>query len=273
MQCLAPIQVKNPNLDMRGQNLYVSVPCSKCVACRRRRASHWSFRLNEELKVSSSCRFITLTYATPPITENGYPTLRKKDLQDFFKRLRHKTTNKLKYYAVGEYGTKTHRPHYHAIVFNLPQKLLQNPSTIEDCWSSGFITCTPSTPKRINYVVGYITKNAFTSFGETDDRVKEYSTMSKKLGINYLTPEMIRFYKTRKIGAIIKQNGEYMSMPRYYKEKIYEPNEIKEIANEWREINDKTFEELLNTGKTQIEIYKYINYLDKNRKKLKRQLI
>jgi hypothetical protein len=68
--------------------MYVSVPCGKCVACKKRRATHWSFRLNEEAKLSSSASFLTLTYEKTPISKNGFQTLVKRDFQLFLKRLR-----------------------------------------------------------------------------------------------------------------------------------------------------------------------------------------
>ena len=82
--------------------------------------------------------FITLTYndESLPRTKEGYPTLLKKQVQDYIKRLRnahvaylkkeqrkvhneYKITGKpIRYYAVGEYGSQTRRPHYHILLFN-----------------------------------------------------------------------------------------------------------------------------------------------------------
>jgi len=48
-------------------------------------------------------------------------TLKKTDIQKFFKRLRKchgKKHKSIKYYAVGEYGGQTLRPHYHIVIFN-----------------------------------------------------------------------------------------------------------------------------------------------------------
>ena len=90
MQCFTPYRVRQKSKDWQNQNLMVNVPCGKCLACKKRRASHWSFRLNEEAKTSSSACFITLTYEKAPISENGFQTLVKKDYQLFLKRLRKK---------------------------------------------------------------------------------------------------------------------------------------------------------------------------------------
>lgn len=58
--------------------------------------------------------FITLTYDDDNIPADG--SLRPGDLVKFWKRLR-KSGAQLRYYAAGEYGGRTHRPHYHACVF------------------------------------------------------------------------------------------------------------------------------------------------------------
>lgn len=90
----------------------IPVPCGKCPNCVARRISHWSFRLMQEEKQSTSAYFITYTYDTQhvPISKNGFMELRKKDMQDYLKRLRKSQWNKgnvtpLKYYLAGEYGT------------------------------------------------------------------------------------------------------------------------------------------------------------------------
>ena len=88
--------------------------------------NQWSFRLREELKDSESAHFLTLTYDDEHIiiTGNNEPTLYKRDVQLFLKSLRKLQKQKIKYYFVGEYGGKTDRPHYHAIIFNLTKDTL-----------------------------------------------------------------------------------------------------------------------------------------------------
>lgn len=73
--------------------------------------------------------FVTLTYddANLPITPVSlwgpqlapWPTLQKHELQKFFKRLRRNINAPIKYFACGEYGENTQRPHYHIIFFGL----------------------------------------------------------------------------------------------------------------------------------------------------------
>jgi len=274
MQCFTPYRVKNKSKDRNNQNLMVSVPCGKCLACTKRRASQWSFRLNEEAKISSSACFITLTYENAPVSENGFRTLNKRDFQLFLKRLRKKCpTNKLKYYACGEYGTRTFRPHYHAIIFNLPKSLIQDPQKIVDTWTHGHIHLANNNQSTINYVVGYMTKGNFERFNDQDDRMPEFSLMSKKMGMGYLTPQMKEYYRKREITCLVRENGHIISMPRYYKEKIFTKQELKKLYKRYIEEQEYDFSEMFASAKDEHEHYKNIIRRDDKFKQLKRMKI
>lgn len=271
MQCISPLNVKNKSKDLNNQNQYVTVPCGKCLPCLKRRASHWSFRLNEEAKISSSAHFLTLTYEICPSSKNGYNTLVKKDFQDFLKRLRKLCpTNKLKYYACGEYGSQTQRPHYHAIILNLPRSIGQNPQLMDQTWGHGHTMSVSSNQLTINYVVGYMNKGRFTPESEHDDRLPEFSLMSKKMGMNYLTPQMVKYYKDRRVACIVKEGGQIMSMPRYYKEKIFTKQELREINEEYRLINQIKFDEMFESASHERDFKRNLIKQDQIQQKLKR---
>lgn len=154
------------------------VPCGKCPKCIARKVSAWSFRLMNEEKASSSAQFLTLTYDTKhiPITSTGRLSLSKRDLQLFFKRLRknHGDSN-IKYYAVGEYGGKTIRPHYHIILFNAMV------DHIQDSWKQGHIYYGSVSGASVGYTLKYMSKQRKNRIGTTsnDDRCPEFSLMSK----------------------------------------------------------------------------------------------
>lgn len=176
--CLLPIKIKN-NLGDE-----VEVPCSKCPKCRARRISSWSFRLMQEDKVSESAHFITLTYGNThvPITNRGFMSLAKDDVQKFFKRLR-KQQDKLypdakpiRYYLAGEYGDKRKRPHYHAIMFNAKLELIQ------PAWQKGEVYYGTVSEASVGYTMKYISKPSQIPMHKNDDRLKEFALMSKGLG-------------------------------------------------------------------------------------------
>lgn len=221
---------------------WVPVPCGRCPPCKKRRVDGWVFRLLQEDKVSNSAHFVTLTYSPEhvPISPNGFMTLDKEAFPLFMKRLRKLTTNKLKYYACGEYGTKNKRPHYHAIVFNVPDAEM-----FYDAWKVngqhfGQIVVGEVTGNSIAYTMKYIDKAGtveglypgWKPFVGRDDRVKEFALMSKGMGASYMT-DRIRKYHTDDLSRtyITVDGGFKIAMPRYYKNKIYSEDELAEIGS------------------------------------------
>lgn len=160
------------------KNETIPVPCGKCADCLKRRVSGWSFRLMNEEKKSSSAFFLTLTYDTKhvDITKNGFMTLNKKHMQDFMKRLRKRNQEKLKYFLVGEYGGKTKRPHYHLILFNAVL------DTVQPAWELGSVHYGLVTGASVGYTLKYMMKPSKIPMHKNDDRLKEFSLMSKGLG-------------------------------------------------------------------------------------------
>lgn len=206
--------------------------CNKCPNCRKTRSEGWAFRLLQEQKKSVSSAFVTLTYNEEevPQTENGLLSLSKKDLQDFHKRLRKQmgswfgkdrfNEHPIRYYAVGEYGGKTERPHYHGIYYNIPKVVLEDPLVLEAIWKKGRIQIDKAEPGSMRYVTNYINKS-ITEHGE-DERAREFSLMSKGLGKGYLTEAIIDYYASSKTPYILKEGGSKQAMPRYYKDKIFQ---------------------------------------------------
>jgi len=205
-----------------------TLPCGKCPQCVNDRINGWIFRLQQELKHATSADFLTLTYDTGniPINEHSYPTLVKKDIQDFMKRLRKKHSQKLIYFACGEYGDKTQRPHYHMILFNARQDLIQ------PVWGLGNIHYGTVTPNSIAYTLKYINKRS--SLKPSDFRQKEFVLMSKYIGQHYLKEQNKQWHKadlTQRMYLPL-EDGKKVAMPRYYKNKIYDEDERIIIARE-----------------------------------------
>jgi hypothetical protein len=242
--CLSPwlkTDVKNGRKDM--------LPCGRCPECTARRTSAWSFRLTQEDKRSLSSLFITLTYdnLNVPITKRGYMTVSKKDVQLFMKRLRKANKNKLKYYLAAEYGGKTKRPHYHIILFNADVR------TIAKAWNLGEIHFGEVTGASIGYTLKYISKPSRIPEHKNDDRTPEFSLMSKRIGNNYLTDPMIRWHKAdleNRLYCVIDEKK--ITMPRYYKDKIYTDAERLRIKYHHQNIIAEK-EEKLNASRQRID--------------------
>lgn len=95
----------------------IDVPCGQCTGCRLEHSRKWAVRCLHEAQMHEDNCFITLTYCDEKLPENN--TLVKEHFQKFMKRVRRKYGKKIKYYACGEYGEETQRPHYHACLFGL----------------------------------------------------------------------------------------------------------------------------------------------------------
>lgn len=200
--CLTPITITVKRTDEKA-----SVPCGKCPECFARRISGWSFRLMQEDKHSDSSYFITLTYDTKtvPITKGGFMALCKRDVQLFFKRLRkshdtdtHSMGTGIRYYVCGEYGGKSYRPHYHMLLFNANLKLMFDTSdllvlkhsdydgqTPVRCiqWDKGMVTVGMVNHASVGYTLKYMCKPKRIPLHRNDDRLPEFSLMSKNLGL------------------------------------------------------------------------------------------
>lgn len=158
--------VFNPHEGLQDSPL--QVPCGSCDGCRADQAREWAIRMMHEAQCWAENCFITLTYADRVEKADhcliAPKTLVKKDLQDFFKRLRKKY--KFRYFACGEYGTDTRRPHYHAVIFgqdflsaSIPmQDNLYNNLDLERTWGHGHVVCAPADPATFSYVAGYCAK-------------------------------------------------------------------------------------------------------------------
>lgn len=262
------------------------VPCGHCSLCNKRKSATWAFRLGEELKRSTSGAFITLTYAKTPVTQNGHPTLCRKEFPKFIKRLRHKeptipytkkdgTTGRkspIKYYACGEYGSELGRPHYHAIVFNLSPQALNNSDIIHSAWGLGHVTIDPCNGATMRYVTNYVMKGKFQpedcqETGLIDDRIPEFNLMSKNMGLNYLTPQMVKYHVENQITHITKSGGALAPLPRYFRDKIFSKEEKIQLNKEAEAIRDLNFEKLFNNSFKKEQTWK----IDQIRKEEKQQ--
>ena len=269
----------NP-FTLSEENGSYQVPCGKCYNCKSRRAQGWALRLQNELKYSDTAYFIGLDYkpSTIPISPGYFQTLDKKHLQNFFKRLRkkHPKENKtIKYYAVGEYGGKKYRPHYHIILFNALQEHIETSWT--DCIDKrnqkfsklGRIHYGDVTPESVTYTLKYICKSKRIPVNDYDDRIPEFALMSKGLGKNYLTEKMIAWHKAKPSERMYAphQGGMKTPLPRYIKQRLNYTDEEKAQAELYHKmIADANREkEILSYGDN-YQSFKEQQYFDGNRK-------
>lgn len=214
MLCINPIEIHGHKF-----------PCGRCMPCRLNRTAEWTLRLCYELECWDTASFVTLTYSDDfvPKAENGRLTLVKSDLQKFIKRLRKNSGLKLKYYAVGEYGSadNTHRPHFHLIIFGLDPLNQKHRDLIASSWTF----CEPErwiykrkhnaidvvNSNDIAYVAGYVQKKLYGVLAkkEYEGITPPFAVMSQGLGLegflNLIKPDSTGLDIFHKV----LQNGHY----------------------------------------------------------------
>lgn len=233
MKCLHPVVIRNPNYgtakEIFGQ-LYIEVPCGKCFNCQSNRRSRWSFRLWCEVLDAKSSIFVTLTYDDEHLPSDNQ--LHVEDLQTFFKRLRKNyklvDDRKIKYFACGEYGSHTFRPHYHALIFGLPI-----PSTLKfvdywyrailKTWQNGNISCSSVNGSRIGYMTKYILKDsASNDFYKINNIKPPFMVCSRRpsIGLSYL--EDIDIDRLLEGNLKVRKMTQSVIIPEYYRRKLPE---------------------------------------------------
>lgn len=197
MSCSSPLQLNNGLL----------VPCGRCMCCRVARQSSLAFLAERELisnvySKGLGASFLTLTYNQDSVPykrcdsflrqldyfsgshPDYYVSLYKKDVQDFFKRVRrsmdyHNIHIPFKYLSCGEYGGSTDRPHYHIVFLGLSDVVARD--VTRKNWPYGLIDVGPLTSGGLRYVTKYCTKK-YDSYNMT--------ILQKSLGVE--PPFLIR---------------------------------------------------------------------------------
>lgn len=146
--------------------------------------------------------FITLTYSDETLPTSG--SLIPEDLTRWLKRLRFEIRPaRVRYYAVGEYGTESQRPHYHIAMFGYPNcrrgqsrlglkermvnkdfKCCSSCDLIYKTWEKGGVFVGALEAKSAQYVAGYVMKKMTSQRDyRLNGRHPEFARMSLKPGI------------------------------------------------------------------------------------------
>ena len=181
--------------------------CGQCTPCRVNRRRKWCHRLMLEHKKHASSSFATLTYDDDhlPVNAKGLPSLDPKALTLFLKRFRYYSGIPVRYFAVGEYGDETMRPHYHAILFGAAacqngmttrtgraKRCCPSCDTLDKAWPLGLTHQGDVTPHSIQYTCGYTLKKMTNADdGRLQGRSPEFARMSRNPGLGFSALEDI----------------------------------------------------------------------------------
>lgn len=236
MPCYGPLQAFYPKANSGSNRLVfkksdsetgipISVPCGKCIGCKLEHSRQWALRCMHEKRLHTDSSFLTLTYDPAHLPSGG--SLVKRDLQLFMKRLRKQFGEGVRFFACGEYGEKSLRPHYHVLLLNKDfndkrpistgsEYTLYASKLLSQLWTSGSHAIGDVNFESAAYVARYCTKK-ITGPKAADHykgRTPEFLVMSRRPGIGsgYLDKYKTELYTHD--NCII--NGVPSSLPRFY---------------------------------------------------------
>ena len=179
------------------------------------------------------------------------------------KKFRKRFNKTIRFFHCGEYGEKTFRPHYHALLFGHDFRIPSNNNTIKKfgkkyplyesseltaLWGRGHTTVGELNFDTASYTARYVTKKVKgdatnihinPSTGEVTEINDVYCTMSRANGLGF---DAYQKYKHNWYGNdfIVNGNGIKMKPPRYF-DKLYEeefPKEFEAIKKARKETLD-----------------------------------
>lgn len=212
----------NPKMGYVDKPL--TVPCGQCIGCKLERSRQWAVRCQHEASLHLLNSFLTLTYSDVHLPLDF--SVHKSHLQLFIKRLR-KSGASFRYYAVGEYGETTGRPHYHALLFghDFADKSFVKKSSggdlyrspqLDKVWGLGNAWIGSVTFQSSAYVARYCTKKITGPAAQS-----HYGPRQPEFSLSSNRPAIGRAFAERFLDETIQHDnviGDYKEQkpPRYY---------------------------------------------------------
>jgi len=241
----------------------VNLPCGVCFGCRMDNSRMWSLRMMHQAKFSSSSYFVTLTYSPEHMPLHG--DLNYDHLQDFWKKARHsfQGSEQLRYFACGEYGDQSLRPHYHFAGFDWNIKdlrLFKNTDhgsyflsdDLASCWGFGHVIVAPLEYQSAAYVARYVTKKmrgknlrfladeyADPVTGEVPSYKVERAFQSQGLGLKWYQANQQEVWD---LDGCLYDNKYMVSPPRYYFKQLEKADPEKAAAIKHKRLTEHPFE-------------------------------
>jgi hypothetical protein len=264
MQCVSPITLRDEVTGR--YNTFPCGSCKYCKENRRNQWSfrleqEWRNSITAYFYTLTYENVYLPLEEKPPLSGMFEPVLQREHLSAFIKRLRTRkerayqnrkdTIDKswqkvwktetsgrwkgrkrlqfkypIRFFGVGEYGEQNGRPHYHAIIFNIPNEL--HIKAAQNQWKYGKVHIGEVNEASIHYTTKYGLKK------------ENFAIMSRNPGIgsNYLDDDSI--YKFHSSGNdYVKASKLKVPMPRYYKEKYIQDSKNYKKVLYWDNIEKK----------------------------------
>lgn len=227
----------------------ITVPCGACIGCRIDRSRMWAIRCVHESKLHDWNCSLTLTYDDDHLPNDL--SLRKIDVQKFIRSLRDKGYT-FRYFAVGEYGDDSRRPHYHILMFGVDfhedrkrhkkskaGHQMYTSATVTDTWGKGHCLIGSLTYASAAYAARYVMKKQtgqsekamqhemYTRYdsitGEVWQVVPEFLLMSRNPGLG--SGWYDKYKKDAFPSDYLIFEGKKHPVPRYYLSKLEKEKE------------------------------------------------
>lgn len=185
-----------------------------------------------------SASFVTLTYEDERLPDAGEVV--PDHLQRWLKRVR-KNIGPCRFYAVGEYGDYSERPHYHVALFGLGPEFADG---YQITWRDGYTYTGDLTIASAAYIAGYVTKK-MTSKDDArlGGRHPEFARMSLRPGIGALGIGSVAEALSNKVGwnevtrigdvpNVLQHGGAKMPFGRYLKRRLRGAMNFEELGEQ-----------------------------------------
>lgn len=241
------------------EHRYITLPCGLCFGCRMDNSRMWALRMMHEARYHEDNYFITLTYADDALPAGS--DLDYRDLDLFWKKARHEfqtPARPFKYFACGEYGDRTLRPHYHFAGFDFKiddlRPFKQTASgwyflseRLREVWKHGHVIVAPLDWDCAAYISRYVTKKMHGATkrykdtfdpetGEVHAYTVERAFQSKGLGLPWYEANKDEVWNLD--GCLFK--GQYLvKPPRYYYKRLQDEDPEKAALIRERRIADR----------------------------------
>lgn len=226
-------------------------PCGQCLPCRINRRRLWAHRILLESLCHEWSAFVTLTYSDEDLPDDRSVSV--VAVQNFLKRLRKAAyPRRIRFFACGEYGDISWRPHYHLALFGVHPG---ESELVAECWPFGMVDLGEVNNDSAQYIAGYVTKK-LTSLKDDDVAIKlggltpEFARMSLRPGLGALALSGLSEWLTTELGSRwIVENGDVpyvlqhgkrrAPLGRYLRQKLRESIGMEAPGNESPYIREK----------------------------------
>lgn len=188
-------------------------PCGQCMVCRLRLQRTWVARILLEEAVHAQSCFATVTYDDEHVPADGSVSIR--DAQLWIKRLRKAASVPVRYVLVGEYGSESWRPHYHAALFGVG-----SPELVFETWGKGHTLTKGIGPESAAYIVSYTLKRR-NNAERCEGRHPEFKLQSLRPAIGLRTSERLQIPEGTEVQGV-RIGGRIYPLGRYLRSKMRE---------------------------------------------------